>query len=340
MQETMTNITGQVRQRREEMEAIRSRPTHFTGLPINESREWLNFRQYKRKPMEFLARIEEYFAKHKITQWSHSREILDESFREITDNWWMANRSEIPDYQQFRKMFKSKYWSETTQNLIRDNICNGRYRAQLGSSMTAYFLGKVCMAKHLEPAIPEECLVNKISYHYDEDIVRARRGSQIKTIQAMTELLEGYENEEYYRQSRRRNERPEARPNQYPNNGNNHPGNRNQPSNYDGPNNPPRNNNFNGNANGIRNNNPYPNNRNNYYQPNNSPYSQRNPYPSNNGDRPYPPNRNYYNNNYSNNNSNNNNNRVSRPRAVSYTHLDVYKRQLLIQYEIINNKYN
>ena len=104
------------------------------------------------------------------------------------------------------------YWSETTQNLIRDNIFNGRYRAQLGSSMTAYFLGKVCMAKHLEPAIPEECLVNKISYHYDEDIIRARRGSQIKTIQAMTELLEGYENEEYYRQSRKRNERPEARP--------------------------------------------------------------------------------------------------------------------------------
>ncbi|KAI0243814.1 hypothetical protein L0F63_007376 [Massospora cicadina] len=82
--------------------------------------------------------------------------------------------------------------------------------------MTAYFLGKVCMAKHLEPAIPEECLINKLSYHYDEEVIRARRGSQIKTIQAMTELLENYENEEYYRQSRRRNDRPEPRT--YPNN--------------------------------------------------------------------------------------------------------------------------
>ena len=87
--------------------------------------------------------------------------------------------------------------------------------------MTAYFLGKVCLAKHLEPAIPEECLVNKLSCHYDEDIIRARRGSQIKTVQAMTELLESYENEEYYRQSRRRNDRPEVRSNQYPSNGNN-----------------------------------------------------------------------------------------------------------------------
>ena len=130
---------------------------------------------------------------------------------EMTDNWWMANRSEIDDYQQFKNLFKAKYWSETTQNLIRDNICHGRYKPHIGNSMTAYFLGKVCMAKHLEPAIPEECLINKLLYHYDEEVIRARRGSQIKTIQAMTKLLENYENEEYYRQSRRRNDRPEPR---------------------------------------------------------------------------------------------------------------------------------
>ena len=51
--------------------------------------------------------------------------------------------------------------------------------------------------------------------------IRARRGSQIKTIQAMTELLENYENEEYYRQSRRRNDWPEIKNNPYPNNGKN-----------------------------------------------------------------------------------------------------------------------
>ena len=167
MEVAMTNITGQVQRSQEEMEVIRNRPTNITGIPMNENREWLNFRQYKRKPMEFLARIEEYFAKHRGNRWSNNRELLDESFREMTDNWWMVNRSEIADYQQFKNMFKAKYWSETTQNLIRDNICHGRYNAQIGNTMTAYFLGKVCLAKHLEPAIPEECLVNKLSYHYN-----------------------------------------------------------------------------------------------------------------------------------------------------------------------------
>ena len=46
MEEAMTNITGQVRQSQEEMEVMRNRPNNFTGMPINENREWLNFRQY------------------------------------------------------------------------------------------------------------------------------------------------------------------------------------------------------------------------------------------------------------------------------------------------------
>ncbi|KAI0243815.1 hypothetical protein L0F63_007377 [Massospora cicadina] len=88
----MTNITGQVRQSQEEIE---------------------------RKPMEFLARIEEYMDKHRGNRWVQNRELLDESFREVNDHWWMANRSDIESYQQFKSLFKAKYWSETTQNLIR-----------------------------------------------------------------------------------------------------------------------------------------------------------------------------------------------------------------------------
>ena len=61
-----------------------------------------------------------------------------------------------------------------------------------------------------------------MSYHYDEEGIRARRGSQIKTIQAMTELLENYENEDYYRQSRRRSDGPELRTYQNNNQGTNH----------------------------------------------------------------------------------------------------------------------
>ena len=65
---------------------------------------------------------------------------------------------------------------------------------------------KVYLAKNLEPKIPEECLVTKLSYHYEEGIARARLCGQIKTIQSMAALLENYEHENYYRRSRQRND--------------------------------------------------------------------------------------------------------------------------------------
>ena len=63
--------------------------------------------------------------------------------------------------------------------------------------MTAYFLGKVCLARNLEPRIPEESLVTKLAFHYEGGIARARLTGQVKTIQAMAALLEGYEHEGY-----------------------------------------------------------------------------------------------------------------------------------------------
>ena len=101
----------------------------------------------------------------------HKRGMFDEYFKEIHDNWWTVTRHEIQIYEDFKTLFKAKYWSESTQNIVRDDICNGKYNASRGTTPTAYFLGKVCLARNLEPKIPEECMVTKLSYHYEEGIV-------------------------------------------------------------------------------------------------------------------------------------------------------------------------
>ena len=107
-----------------------------------------------------------------------------------------------PDMTKFKKQFKEKYWSESTQNMIRNNLSNGRYETNIGQSPTSYFLGKVCMARNLEPRIPKECLVIQLSYHYEEGIKNARMCSQIKTISAMAKFLENYEHENQYQRNR------------------------------------------------------------------------------------------------------------------------------------------
>ena len=70
-------------------------------------------------------------------------------FKDMYDNWWMAVRPDIQDMTEFKKQFREKYWSESTQNMVRNNLSNGRYEANVGQSPTSYFLGKVCMALSL-----------------------------------------------------------------------------------------------------------------------------------------------------------------------------------------------
>ena len=67
--------------------------------------------------------------------------------------------------------------------------------------MTAYFLGKICLARNLEPVIPEDCLVTNLAYHFHEGVSQARLTGQIKTIQAMSALLENHEQERYYQRN-------------------------------------------------------------------------------------------------------------------------------------------
>ena len=135
----VTSINGQVRQNQADIETFQSRPTSITSFPTTENQEWVNFRLYQRKPMEFIARIEEYFTKHRSNRWSTNKEVLDESFKEMTDNWWMAIRDDITDYLQFKRLFKAKYWSESTQNIARDDIRDGKYNPYGGNTLTAYF---------------------------------------------------------------------------------------------------------------------------------------------------------------------------------------------------------
>lgn len=193
---------------KEELERIRNRPVHIATGIMAEHKETINFKNHKRNPMEFLARLNEHLQKQGENRWENIRSLLDEHFREITDNWWTATRQDLNSYEEFKGNFKAKYWSESTQNIVRDNLCNGRYNPNRGQTPTAYFLGKICLARNLEPKIPEECLVTKLAYHYDEGISRARLYGQIKTIQAMETLLENYEHESYYRRTRQQREYP------------------------------------------------------------------------------------------------------------------------------------
>ena len=141
----------------------------------------IKFKSYKRNPIEFFERVEENLLRNRKKRWTVIRRMLDEMFKDTHDNWWTATRHDIQSYPEFKKQFKAKYWSEATQNIVRDDLCHGRYEPYTGQTPSAYFLGKVCLARNLEPRIPDECLVTKLALHYRKEIKQARLCGQIKS---------------------------------------------------------------------------------------------------------------------------------------------------------------
>lgn len=135
--------------------------------------------------MEFIERFEEYLHKTNEHGWNSIKILLDDSFKDVRDNWWPEVHYLIKDYQEFKTIFKAMYWSESIQNLAHDDLCNGQFTPNLGENPTAYFFGKICIARHLEPKLLEECLVTNLAYHFDRNIVQARLCNQIKTINGM-----------------------------------------------------------------------------------------------------------------------------------------------------------
>ena len=158
----------------------------MTGLPHLDGRESIDFRAYKKNPLKFLERVDKILNRNKESRWTIIKGMLDEYFKNVFDNWWTVTRHEVHSYAAFKAAFKMKYWSESTQNIIRDNISNSKYDHNTGQSMTAYFLGKICLARNLEAAIPEECLVTKQAYHFNEGVSQGRLNGQIKTVQGLS----------------------------------------------------------------------------------------------------------------------------------------------------------
>lgn len=65
--------------------------------------------------------------------------------------------------------YNDKHLNKYTE-CIRNEIEHGQCNLNLGMSAAAYFLNIICLARHLEPTLPEEYLCAKFSYHKEESV--------------------------------------------------------------------------------------------------------------------------------------------------------------------------
>ena len=84
------------------------RPACSVQHNMLDNRENVNFKNYPRNPVEFLERVDECLQRTKENRWTMIKNLLDDSFKEITDNWWSAIRNEITTYEGFKQTFRIK----------------------------------------------------------------------------------------------------------------------------------------------------------------------------------------------------------------------------------------
>ena len=99
------------------MDRLNVRPTCSTHHTTLENQDSVSFKDYRKNPIEFLECINEGLSRMKENRWSTTKTLLDDGFKGITDNWWSAVRNEINTYEEFKRAFRSKNWSESIQNL-------------------------------------------------------------------------------------------------------------------------------------------------------------------------------------------------------------------------------
>ena len=72
-----------------------TRPTCSTYHTTLENRDSVNFKDYRKNPIEFLERINEKLSQMKENRCCVTKTLLDDGFKGITDNWWSAVRNEV-----------------------------------------------------------------------------------------------------------------------------------------------------------------------------------------------------------------------------------------------------
>ena len=76
----------QLRNIQEEIARMNYRPMCSTHYTVLDNRENINFKDYRRNPIEFLERVDEGLNRMKENRWSMIKSLLDDCFKGITDN--------------------------------------------------------------------------------------------------------------------------------------------------------------------------------------------------------------------------------------------------------------
>lgn len=107
--------------------------------------------------------------------------------------WWRVMRQRITNYEEFRQAFIGKFWSNETQQKVRDHLEYGRFRPNGEISMSQYMEQMVLECRQLIPKMSDQQLIRKMARHFSKEIEIAVLTRGVKDICEFEQLLQEFQ---------------------------------------------------------------------------------------------------------------------------------------------------
>lgn len=100
-----------------------------------------------------------------------------------------AETIEIRNYQDLKREFLRKYWSERVQRKVVEYILDGRYDAKSESGREAYFRKWASLAKSLDQEREDAWIIDRLKFHFNERIQDKFEAREPRTITEAANIL-------------------------------------------------------------------------------------------------------------------------------------------------------
>ena len=142
------------------------------------------------KPIRFLRALINYLTAVSANA-ENFKYIIKQALRGSAYEWWENIEKSIVNIRGFREKFTAKYWSEGVQNKIRRELEFGFYKGEGHQTRSEYVVSLYNDVKQLSDVPATHLIVDKLSRHFDAVVQQTIITRRIKTIEELTELLDG-----------------------------------------------------------------------------------------------------------------------------------------------------
>ena len=134
-----------------------------------------------------------------------SMQIVSQALEAAAKDWWYFHETVILEYNQFKNLFKERFWNLTIQRQTRRKVEFGTFYVGGKLDRVTYATTIFGYAKELELTYSDRELTERLADHFEKGVRHAFTGQQVKSKNTLFQILADYGNDDKRAQSRKPN---------------------------------------------------------------------------------------------------------------------------------------